>query len=404
MQSAHSRTNGVGPRVAIAHDYLTQLGGAEKTVLNMSRAFPDAPIYTMLYEPETTFPEFRDLDVRVPAFNKLTPLRKHHRVALPILPLVANSIFIDADVVISSSSGWAHGFRTNGRKLVYCHSPARWLYQSEAYLGDNPKSVTRLGLRATAPYLRSWDRKAANGGDRYLANSTEIQARIATAYGIAADIVFPPVSMPRIDTLEPIDEVIDWIGNPRSANPQALDDSFYLVVSRLLPYKNVDAIVRAFAGTSRRLVIVGHGPQAAELRDMMTDNVIMLSRISDGALSWLYKHCRAIIAASYEDYGLTPLEAAVWGKPAVALRFGGFLDTIDEGVSGSYFDEPTPPAISAALNEFEKTAFDRERVRNHVRQFSQQSFEDKLRSAVDDLAGLGQVRPAAELPTATGRA
>ena len=119
------------PRVAIAHDYLTQLGGAEKVVLNMSRAFPDAPIYTMLYDPDTTFPEFQDLDVRVPAMNRIRQLRKHHRAALPILPMIARSVFVDADIVLTSSSGWAHGFRTNGRKLVYCHTPARWLYQSE---------------------------------------------------------------------------------------------------------------------------------------------------------------------------------------------------------------------------------------------------------------------------------
>jgi hypothetical protein len=117
-------------------------------VLNMSEAFPDAAIYTMLYYPEATFPEFKDLDVRVPAVNKVRPLRKHHRAALPILPIIARSVFVDADVVLTSSSGWAHGFRTHGRKLVYCHSPARWLYQSEKYLGDNGNAVARLGLRA----------------------------------------------------------------------------------------------------------------------------------------------------------------------------------------------------------------------------------------------------------------
>jgi len=252
-----------GPRIAIAHDYLTQLGGAEKTVLNMSRAFPDAPIYTMLYDPDTTFPEFQDLDVRVPAINKVRSLRKHHRMALPILPFVAQSIFIDADIVLTSSSGWAHGFRTNGRKLIYCHSPARWLYQSDAYLGDHANVIARMGLRMTAGYLKAWDRKAARSADRYLANSTQIKGRIADAYGIDAQVVFPPVSMVAADDLEPVGEVLDWLG-PDAVSGQ--DGSFYLVVSRLLPYKNVDAIVRSFAGTDRRLVVVGRGPQADRLR------------------------------------------------------------------------------------------------------------------------------------------
>jgi len=374
-----------GPRIAIAHDYLTQLGGAEKTVLNMSRAFPDAPIYTMLYDPDTTFPEFQDLDVRVPAINKVRSLRKHHRTALPILPFVAQSIFIDADIVLTSSSGWAHGFRTNGRKLIYCHSPARWLYQSDAYLGDHANVIARMGLRMTAGYLKAWDRKAARSADRYLANSTQIKGRIADAYGIDAQVVFPPVSKVAADDLEPVAEVLDWLG-PDAVSGQ--DGSFYLVVSRLLPYKNVDAIVRSFAGTDRRLVVVGRGPQADRLRTLKTDNVKMLCELSDGALAWLYKNCKAIIAASYEDYGLTPLEAGVWGRPAIALRFGGFLDTIHEDVTGMYFDEPTSLAIADAVERFESMKFDPDKVRNHVQQFSQEAFAERLHAAVDDLTVL----------------
>lgn len=370
-----------GPRIAIAHDYLTQLGGAEKTVLNMSKAFPDAPIYTMLYDPDATFPEFRDLDVRVPAINKVRALRKHHRAALPIFPLLAQSIFVDADVVLTSSSGWAHGFRTSGRKLVYCHSPARWLYQSEAYLGDNAGAVARMGLRATSGYLKAWDRKAASSGDRYLANSTQIKGRIADAYGIDAQVVFPPVSTVAADDVEPIADVLDWLG-PAAGDQEG---SFYLVVSRLLPYKNVDAIVRAFAGADRRLVVVGRGPQAQRLHAMKTDNVMMLSDLSDGALAWLYKNCKAIIAASYEDYGLTPLEAGVWGRPAIALRFGGFLDTIHEDVSGMYFEEPTAEAVGGAVDRFESMKFDADKVRNHVQQFSQEVFSERLHAAVGDL-------------------
>jgi glycosyltransferase involved in cell wall biosynthesis len=312
-------------------------------------------------------------------------LRKHHRTALPILPFVAQSIFIDADIVLTSSSGWAHGFRTNGRKLIYCHSPARWLYQSDAYLGDHANVIARMGLRMTAGYLKAWDRKAARSADRYLANSTQIKGRIADAYGIDAQVVFPPVSKVAADDLEPVAEVLDWLG-PDAVSGQ--DGSFYLVVSRLLPYKNVDAIVRSFAGTDRRLVVVGRGPQADRLRTLKTDNVKMLCELSDGALAWLYKNCKAIIAASYEDYGLTPLEAGVWGRPAIALRFGGFLDTIHEDVTGMYFDEPTSLAIADAVDRFESMKFDPDKVRNHVQQFSQEAFAERLHAAVDDLTVL----------------
>ena len=141
MYSAR-RFNGVdGPRVAIAHDYLTQRGGAEKVVLSMSRAFPDAPIYTLLYDRENTYPEFANRDVRVSSLNRIGPLRRNHRAALPVLPFAASSLRIDADVVLTSSSGWAHGFGTRGRKLVLCHTPAHWLYVRDEYLGKDREPV-----------------------------------------------------------------------------------------------------------------------------------------------------------------------------------------------------------------------------------------------------------------------
>jgi glycosyltransferase involved in cell wall biosynthesis len=369
------RYDGVdGPKVAIAHDYLTQLGGAEKIVLSMSKAFPEAPIYTMLYEPSTTYPEFADLDVRVSPLNRLKSARKHHRAFLPVLPAVANSMFVDADIVLTSTSGWAHGFRTRGRKLIYCYSPARWLYLSDKYLGDDSGLVKRAGLAVTKPYLKAWDRRMAHKADKYLAISTLIQGRIRDTYGIDAEVMFAPVAMSQTFTPEPVPGVGD-------------DDGFYLVVSRLLPYKNVDAIVRAFADTpERHLVVVGKGPDAERLNAIKTANVTMLSDLTDGQMAFLYKNCRALLAASYEDFGLTPIEAGVWGRPTVALRFGGFLDTIDEGVTGMYFDEPAPAAIAAALDRFEAVSFDPDKIRTHVEQFTEERFAEKLYAAVDNLA------------------
>jgi len=366
-----------GPRVAIAHDYLTQLGGAEKVVLSMSKAFPDAPIYTMLYEPSATYPEFAERDIRVASINKLGPIRKHHRAGLPIFPLIARSMFVDADIVLTSSSGWAHGFRTRGRKLVYCYSPARWLYLTDIYLGEDTSTVTKLGMRMMAPYLKAWDRRSAESCDKYLAVSTVIKDRIAETYGIDADVVFSPVAMSRSADVAPV---------PGMDSSDTVDGAFYLCVSRLLPYKNVDAVVRAFAGSDRRLVVVGKGPEANRLQDIKTPNVLMLSDLTDAQMAWLYKNCRAVVAASYEDYGLTPIEAGVWGRPTVALRFGGYLDTIDEGVTGMYFDAPEPHAIADALDRFESAAFDPAKIRSHVEQFTEERFAEKLYAAVDNLA------------------
>jgi glycosyltransferase involved in cell wall biosynthesis len=379
------RYNGIdGPRVAIAHDYLTQRGGAEKVVLSMSRAFPDAPIYTLLYDPSATYPEFAECDIRVSRLNSLSVFRKHHRAALPILPSAANSMHIDADVVVTSSSGWAHGFRTTGRKLVHCHSPARWLYMPDTYLGAESGLVKRVLLGAASPALRSWDLRAALSCDRYLAVSTVVRQRIADAYGISADLLPPPVAMSRNAATEPVPEVMRWL----SAHGESeVGEAFYLCVSRLLPYKNVDGVVRAFDGRSDRLVVVGRGPDAERIAAAATPNVLMLSDLTDGQMSWLYQHSRALIAASYEDYGLTPIEAGVWGRPSVVLRWGGFLDTVVEGITGMYFDQPTAASIAEALDRFETTAFDADKIRLHVEQFTEERFADALYAAVDELVG-----------------
>lgn len=368
---------GGAPRIAIAHDYLTQRGGAEKVVLSMSRAFPDAPIYTTLFDPENTFPEFADLDVRVSRLNKIGVLRTHHRAALPLLPFTARSVYIDADVVLASTSGWAHGFRTNGRKLAYCYSPARWLYLRDKYLGEDSGRLKTWALGAASGSLKVWDRAAALSCDRYLAISSVIQKRIADTYGISADIVPAPVAMSSTGR-EPVPAVQQWM----AGDPEA---GFYLCVSRLLPYKNVDKVVRAFADTNRRLVVVGRGPEAENIRQQATPNVLMVSDLTDHQMGWLYSNSRAIIAASYEDFGLTPIEAAVWGRPSVVLRWGGFLDTVRDGVTGVFFDEPEPAAIAAALDRLETRQFNPDTIRRHAETFSEARFAEALYAAVDEL-------------------
>jgi glycosyltransferase involved in cell wall biosynthesis len=341
-------------------------------------ASPTSEIYTLLYDPALTYPEFAERDIRVSAANKVGPLRKHHRAGLPIWPLVANSVFVDADVVLTSSSGWAHGFRTRGRKLIYCYSPARWLYLPDKYLGEDAGLAKRIGLAVTSPYLKAWDRRQARSADKYLAISTLIKGRIADAYGIDSDVVFGPAEMSNLAAAE----TIPALGGTGTEN-----GGFYLCVSRLLPYKNVDVVIRAFANTDRQLVVVGRGPEAERLRSIKTSNVHMLSDLTDGQISWLYENCRALIAASYEDFGLTPIEAGMRGRPTVAVRWGGFLDTVDEGLSGIYFDEPEPRAIAEALDRFEQMEFDPDKIRRHVEQFDEEHFAKRLYAEVDKLAG-----------------
>ncbi|WP_277452452.1 glycosyltransferase [Janibacter sp. DB-40] len=368
------------PRVAIAHDYLTQRGGAERVVLAMHRAFPDATIHTTLYDPDGTFPEFRDADIRVSPLNRVGVLRRNHRMALPFLPLASSRLSIDADVVVASSSGWAHGFPTTGRKLVYCHAPARWLYQTARYLGRDPeRSPIGLALLALRAPLKAWDRRAAATGEVYLANSHVVRERIHEAYGIDAEVLAPPFAVDAEGDRDPVPEVSGW-------------EDFHLVVSRLLPYKNVHRIIEAFADLPERLVVVGAGPMLAELRASAPPNVAVVTRLTDAEMRWVYANSCALVAASHEDFGLTPLEAGAFGKPTLALRAGGFLDTIAEGVNGAFFDEPDAAAIREAVRDNRGREWDEAAILAHVDAFSPERFVEHLHAAVGQLAGQPRCR------------
>lgn len=364
------------PVIAISHDYLTQKGGAERVVLAMHRAFPEAKIYTTLYEPEGTYPEFARADIVSSRLNDIPYFRKNHRAALPILGPVSSLTRIPADIVISSSSGWAHGFRTPGLTFVYCHSPARWLYLTDQYVGKSKKkSLGAFAIKLLGPALRRWDQRAAARADRYVANSTVVQKRIKEVYGRAVDILHPPHSVDTAGVKDTVPGLEGFIG----------EGGHFLVVSRLLPYKNVDQAVQAFRDVDERLLVIGAGPLLDELKMHSPPNVRFASQLTDAQMRWAYSLSKAIIAPSYEDFGITPLEGAAWGKPTIALRAGGYLDTIVEGITGSFIEKPTAACIEQAVRNFRSDDWISEDIARHVEKFSEDRFCRYLKSEVDDL-------------------
>jgi glycosyltransferase involved in cell wall biosynthesis len=364
-------------QIALVHDYLSQRGGAERVVLALTRTFPGAPLYTSFYEPATTFPEFAAVNVEALPINHLAPLRRRHRLALPLLAPSFSRLRIDADVVICSSSGWAHGARVSGRKVVYCHTPARWLYQNERYLGATG-TVARMARATLHRPLERWDRKAAAAADRYLANSRWIAGQIKRIYGIEAELVHPPVSIDLAGERRPVDGV---------------EPGYVLCVSRLLPYKNVEAVVTA-AGLlpDERLVVVGDGPERARLQSVAPANVILTGTVGDAELRWLYENACCLVAASYEDFGLTPVEAAAFGRPTAALRYGGFLDTIRAGETGVLFDRPEPGAIAAALTELIALTWNGDELRRHADSFSEVRFACRMQEIAAEELRAGGIR------------
>ena len=354
-------------KIAIVHDYVTQRGGAERVVLSMLKAFPNASLHTSLYHQDQTFPEFADADVRPMGLNHIGPLRRHHRLALPFLAPAFSRYRVDADVVLCSSSGWAHGVQTPGRKIVYCHSPARWLYQSHRYL-RNSRSPVGVSLKLLKPSLLRWDQRAAHSAHRYLVNSGVVKGRVRKIYGIDADVLFPPHN---IDVNGLQQEVA-------GVRPGAL-----LVVSRLPSYKNVDKVVEAFAALpDLQLVVVGTGPERERLEALAGKNVQFIGTVDDAELRWLYASCSGIVSASHEDYGLTPLEAAAFGKPAVVLRWGGYEETVVEHQTGVFFDLPTPAAVADGVRRLASRRWDASVLRAHATTFGEAAFIDRLRTVV----------------------
>ena len=376
--------------MAIVHDYLTQRGGAERVVLILAKTFPDVRIYTSLYHPAGTFPEFAGLDIRTTPLNRIPLLRSQHRLALPVLAPSFSALRVDADVVLCSSSGWAHGTRTHGRKVVYCYAPARWLYQAERYLGQGqvtlghrsdetqrpapPRTDTlrraaqAIPLRALSRPLRHWDRHAATTAHRYLAISTAVSQAIQGAYGLDAEVLYPPPSLAPAGPARYVED---------------LDPGYFLCIARLLPYKNVQVVAQAMkAIPEARLVIVGDGPARSDIQRVAGPNVRFLGQVDDATLRGLYRNSTAIVSASFEDYGLTPLEAASFGRPSVVLRAGGFLDTVVEGRTGIFFDSPDPDKVACAMSTALRRTWDSSYLRAHAEKFSVRSFQHRIRQVV----------------------
>lgn len=358
------------PRVAIAHDYLTQRGGAERVVLAMARAFPGAPVHTSVHQPASTYPEVADLDVRESLLGKVPGLRSRHRLGLLAYPAAFARMRPDADVVLCSSSGWAHGIGGGAPTIVYCHTPARWLYRPDDF---DPSPAARAVMAGAGPALRRWDRRHAHRAARYLANAPGIAERIAEVYGIEAEVLPPPL------TLDP--------DGPRQS-VAGVADGIVLSVARLLPYKHLDLVVGAAARLpERQVVIVGDGPERDRLRAVAPANVVFVRDISDAQLRWIYARAAVLAAPAEEDYGLTPVEAAAFGVPTVARRAGGHLATVLDGVTGLLVADPTADSMAEGIGAALDRSWDQDRLRSHANDLSEAAFARRLREVVVEVVG-----------------
>jgi glycosyltransferase involved in cell wall biosynthesis len=366
LEAAPTVAGTSSPKVVLVHDYITQRGGAERVVLAMTRTFPEAPLHTSVYQPASTFAEFATTDIVTTGLNRVERIRRDHRYGLPFYATAFSRHDVDADVVVCSSSGWAHGVRSDAPKVVYCYTPARWLWVADDYREGLSRRRT-AGLTLLSRPLRAWDRKAAASAARYIVISTVVRDRVRAAYGIDAEILHPP---PGLDAQGPRRPLV------------GVAPGFFLVVSRLLAYKRVGLVIEAMRGRTEQLVVIGAGPDAQMLRAVAPANVVFPRNVDDDQLRWAFANAAGLVAVSKEDFGLTPIEAASFGTPTVAVRAGGYLDSVDEGVTGLFIERPDVASLEQGLSELVATQWNRQRLVRHAGTFSEQAFARRLRAIV----------------------
>ena len=352
--------------VALIHDHLNQRGGAERVLLELAWMWRHAPIYTSIYRPDSTYPEFARFDIRTSPLDRL-PVDKGFRSLLPLYPYAFRSFGrIDAELVIACSSGLAHLAQASPRAVlvVYCHTPARWLYSTD-YLG--PRSRQERLIRPALRSMRRADRAAALRADFYIANSLHVQRRIKEAYGIEAPVVPPPVDVHRF--------------TPRPRGERLL------VVSRLLPYRHVDAIVGVATSAGIGLDVVGTGPELQRLRALGGPTVEFHGPIHDDDVTELMENARACFIGGAEDFGIVAVEAQAAGKPVIAFGAGGALETIEDGFSGVYFTDYDPETVLDAVRRCDALETPPELIATRARRFSRAAFRVRLLDVLPQLQG-----------------
>jgi len=354
-------------RTAFVHDYLTQLGGAERVLAEMHPLYPDAPIYTSLWDRKAVGSAFDGIDIRTTWLQRIPGGSRAFRALLPLYPRAFESLDLHAyDLVVSSTTSFAKGVltRSDALHVSYVNTPTRFLWYPEEYANELTPAPLRPLLHAVLPGLRRWDYLAAQRPTRMIANSANVAARIRACYNRDCDIVPCPVD---VDGFAPSDEI----------------DDYYLVVARLLPYKRVALAIEACNAIGVRLVVVGSGPDESRLRRLAGPTVRFAGRVDDAQRRALYARARAVLVPGVEDFGLVALEAAASGRPAIAFAAGGSLETIVEGETGSFFHEATAEALAEKLRSFDPNAFDRRRLVAHAQAYSPQRFRERLRELIE---------------------
>lgn len=373
-------------KVALVHDFLDTYGGAERVLEVMGEIFPQAPIYTLLYDKNKLRGKFEGREIRTSFLQKFPKfLKRRKKYLLPFMPTAPETFDLrDFDLVISSSGAWSKGIvtRLNTRHICYMHSPMRFVWDyNEKYLQE---IGGRMGVckRMFLSYLRIWDFEAAQRPDILIANSNYTRERISKYYRRDAQLIFPTT----LSLKQENEEALKHENNKtiEHKNTQALKKfgagNYFLVVSRLSAYKKVDLVVEAFNKIGLPLVIIGEGEQSEKIKKMAKDNIKILGWQNDATAQAYYKNARAFIFPAVDDFGLTIVEAMRQGTPVVAIRKGGAKEIVKEGVTGEFFEAQTIEVLADGIRRFmeKENTYNREIIRQEGEKFSQEKFKQEL--------------------------
>ncbi len=360
-------SDGQEMKIALVHDWLNQVGGAEGVLENLVDLYARAPIYTSIYAPRSMPDFYRRWDIRTTWMNKLPLVKRRHQPFLPLYPLAFESLDLsEHEVVLSNKSGFCHGVVTPPETLhiCYCLTPTRYVWRYHDYAArEGIGKTARVLLTPFLTCLRIWDRLAADRVDHFVAISTEVQRRIKKYYRRESEIIYPPVDTQRFA-------------------PSAGYDDYFLIVGRLVPYKRIDLAVQACSKLGLRLQVGSTGRDMARLKALAGPTVEFLGRVPDEQLPTLLARCRAFLFPGAEDFGIAPVEAMAAGRPVIAYASGGALDTVIEGRTGTFFDEQTVEALSDALRRFDPDSYDPAVIRRHAEQFDAAIFKQKIQHYV----------------------
>ncbi len=352
-------------KVALVHDYLNQMGGAERVVMALHEIFPDAPIYTSIYDPQRVDPAFQKMDIRTSFMQKFPGVTKHHQPYLPFYPFAMESLDLRGyDLVLSSSSAFGKGVitRPETMHICYCHTPMRWCWNYDEYVErEHLGGAARKVLPFLITGLRIWDQTSAMRVDHFIANSPVVAERIQKYYRREAIVIPPPVEASRF----PFDPAVE-------------PEDYFLTLSRLIPYKRVDLAIEACNQLHLPLIVVGSGRDMDRLKQLAGPTIRFMGRLSDEEVLHYFEHCRAFLSLNEEDFGITPLEAQACGRPVIAYGAGGALTSVVDGVTGTFFTEQTVDSLSTALASFDKHTYDPTVIRNHALEFDMPRFKRRI--------------------------